>query len=105
MRTCKSPKTVSYSEPFVQTLIMITILRNPKIISLFTWRAGILVSRLSDGAPQHFFTGLLSVGDEIKSINKTSVQNMDVEQVYELMGQATERLEMVVLPYSARKDT
>ena len=70
----------------------------------FVWRAGILVSCLSDGAPQHFFMGLLSVGDEIKSISKASVQNMDVEQVYKLMGQATKRIEMVALPYSARRD-
>ena len=61
------------------------------------------MSRFSDGAPEHFFGGLLTIGDEIKSINNKSLARLDVDKIYELMSD-NDKLELVVVPYVSRKD-
>ena len=63
---------------------------------------GIFVSRFSDGLPEHFFGGLLTVGDEIKSINNKSLSRLDVDKIYELMAEH-EKLELLVVPFVSRK--
>ncbi len=45
-----------------------------------------IVSRLSDGLPSHWFAGLLSIGDEILEINGHPVPDLKLDDVYELMA-------------------
>ena len=65
--------------------------------------AGIFVSRLSDGLPEHFFAGLLGLGDEILEINDLPVNTLDLNDVYDLMANS-EQLMVKTLPFSARPD-
>lgn len=60
------------------------------------------VSRLNDGLPQHFMSGLLSLGDEILEINGRGVADLSLDQCYELMSQQ-DPLTLKLLPYAIRQ--
>ena len=62
------------------------------------------ISRLSDALPEHFFAGLLSVGDEVLEVNGRRVANLPLEGVYDLMSHG-EKVLLKILPYMARTDT
>ena len=62
------------------------------------------MSRLSDGLPEHFFSGLLSVGDEIVEVNNRPVQNIPLNTVYDWIAES-DPLILKVLPYLMRAET
>ena len=62
------------------------------------------MSRLGDGLPEHFFAGLLGIGDEILEINGLPLQKMALDDIYDLMG-LHDKLTLKVLPFVSRKDS
>ena len=61
------------------------------------------MSRLSDGLPQKFFSGLLSVGDEILEINSAVVTGMELDLVYDLIADQ-EKLVVKLMPFAAKAE-
>lgn len=66
--------------------------------------SGVFVSRLSDGLPEHFFSGLLSVGDEILQVNGRPVRNIPLNTVYDWIAES-DPLVLTVLPYLMRAES
>jgi hypothetical protein len=63
----------------------------------------VFVSRLSDGLPEKFFSGLLSVGDEILEINGITVKSTQLDFIYDLLADSQQRqLVLRILPLTTR---
>ncbi|XP_064616841.1 rho GTPase-activating protein syd-1-like [Liolophura sinensis] len=62
----------------------------------------VFVTRFSDGHPEKLFAGLLNVGDEILEINDSSVKNLSLDEVYNLMG-STDTMVLRTVPVWCRE--
>lgn len=61
------------------------------------------MTRFSDGHPEKLFAGLLNVGDEILEINDSSVKNLSLDEVYNLMG-STNTMVLRTVPVWCREE-
>ncbi|ELU17304.1 hypothetical protein CAPTEDRAFT_79524, partial [Capitella teleta] len=50
------------------------------------YKHGEFASERNDALPEHFFAGIMTVGDEILEINGRKVVDMALEGVYDLLG-------------------
>ncbi|XP_023930451.1 serine/arginine repetitive matrix protein 2 [Lingula anatina] len=68
------------------------------------FKHGIFISRLSDGYPEKFFAGLLSVGDEILEVDTKPTKDLTLDDLYDFMA-TKKKLVLKTLPLLARTDT
>ncbi|XP_074654731.1 uncharacterized protein LOC141908535 [Tubulanus polymorphus] len=61
----------------------------------------VFISRMSDGYPEKFFAGLLSIGDEILEINGKPAKKMSVDEIYDVMA-TNDTVMLKTLPLMSR---